>query len=284
MSRINQNVKKGHNQTPKSELHSDPYKWRAFLLGAMVIITPIIAIGGVLVGAVPISEPVKNVTSISLPGVVPVQLVSAQTLYKNTCMVCHGDDGQGVPRLGKPLRNSAFVQASSDESLFDMIALGRLPDDPLNTTGSLMPPRGAQNISDEAIHKLVGYLREMQDTSQPVASLDAWIVEKPAAATVVDASILEHPGREIFVSSCSACHGANGEGIEGLGKSFVTSEFVASSSDKDLMTMIKMGRPIWDAANTTGIDMPPKGGNPAITDDQLNDIISYIRSVSTQTE
>tara|TARA_R110000737_G_scaffold2923_8_gene8866 strand:+ start:137716 stop:138570 length:855 start_codon:yes stop_codon:yes gene_type:complete len=260
---------------------TDPYKWQAYLVAAMVFFTPIIALGAVVVGIASTSGPAHTMVATRAPGEVPVQLVSAQTLYKNTCMVCHGDDGQGVPRLGKPLRNSAFVQAASDEALFDMIALGRLPDDPLNTTGSLMPPRGAQNISDEAIHKVVGYLREMQDTSQPVASLDAWIVEKPAVTTAVDASILEHPGREIFVASCSACHGANGEGIEGLGKSFVTSEFIALSSDKELMTMIKMGRPIWDPANTTGIDMPSKGGNPAITDDQLNEIISYIRSVST---
>lgn len=271
-------------QANMSTIHPDPYKRSALLVAAMVIITPIIAIGAVVAGSPPSSQIDAQHSPASAHAQNALKLVSAKTLYNNTCKVCHGDDGQGIPKLGKPLRNSAYVQDNTDDALFSMIAEGRMPDDPLNTTGTLMPPRGAQNMSDEAIHKVIGYLREMQDTTQPTVSVDAWIVERSAASeVVVDDSILNHPGREIFVSSCSACHGPNGEGIEGLGKPFTTSEFVASSSDKELMTMIKMGRPVWDAANTTGLDMPSKGGNPAITDDQLNDIIAYIRSVSTVT-
>lgn len=60
------------------------------------------------------------------------------------------------------------------------------------------------------------------------------------------------------------------------------SEFVSGLSDQELLTFVKMGRPIWDAANTTGIDMPPKGGNPALTDDQLLNIIVYIRSLRAE--
>jgi disulfide bond formation protein DsbB len=83
--------------------------------------------------------------------------------------------------------------------------------------------------------------------------------------------------RTTFVASCSACHGEDGEGVEGLGKALDTSAFVRSKSDKELTTFIKTGRPIWDAENTTGLDMPPKGGNPALTDDDLANIVSYIR-------
>lgn len=271
-------------QTPSSS-RPDPYKLPAILAGALIAFTPVLAIGVVVIGNQYANQSAVQLSSVSQTSGVPVQLISGETLYENTCKICHGDDGQGIPRLGKPLRNSAYVQENSDEAIFDMIAVGRLPEDPLNTTGTLMPPRGAQNISDEAIHKVIGFLREMQDTSMPTASIDAWIVEKTDASdVVVDASVLNHPSRDIFVASCSACHGANGEGIEGLGKSFVTSEFIASSTDKEIMTLIKMGRPIWDAANTTGIDMPPKGGNPAISDDELNGIIGYIRSVSTVTD
>ena len=50
--------------------------------------------------------------------------------------------------------------------------------------------------------------------------------------------------------------------------------------DDELLTFIKTGRPIWDAENTTGIDMPPKGGNPALNDDDIVAIIAYIRSLS----
>jgi disulfide bond formation protein DsbB len=200
-----------------------------------------------------------------------------ETVFQNTCKVCHGANAIGITGLGKPLRNSAYVQASDDKELFRNIAEGRFPDDPLNTTGIMMPARGAQNITDEQINDVVIYLRSIQDSSQPTADISAWIKAKPEAVEIVIDSV----GRDLFVASCSACHGPNGEGMEGLGKPFTTSVFVRDSTDKEIITMVKMGRPVWDAANTTGVDMPPKGGNPAITDDELYEIIAYIRSIST---
>lgn len=86
-------------------------------------------------------------------------------------------------------------------------------------------------------------------------------------------------GKAQFDTVCIACHGPGGVGVEGLGKPFTTSEFLLTVSDEELLTFIKTGRPISDPANTTGVDMPPKGGNPALTDEQLIDIIAYIRSL-----
>ena len=50
-------------------------------------------------------------------------------------------------------------------------------------------------------------------------------------------------------------------------------------SDEQLLAFIKTGRPTSDPANTTGVDMPPKGGNPALTDAQIVDIIAFIRTL-----
>lgn len=86
-------------------------------------------------------------------------------------------------------------------------------------------------------------------------------------------------GKTQFDSVCIACHGPEGVGVEGLGKPFTTSEFLLTVDDQELLEFIKVGRPISDPANTTGVDMPPKGGNPALTDDQLLDIIAYIRTL-----
>jgi disulfide bond formation protein DsbB len=78
---------------------------------------------------------------------------------------------------------------------------------------------------------------------------------------------------------CIACHGPGGVGVEGLGKPFTTSEFVRSQTDAELLAFVKVGRPIGHPDNTTGVDMPPKGGNPALTDEDLLDIIAYIRTL-----
>jgi len=85
-------------------------------------------------------------------------------------------------------------------------------------------------------------------------------------------------GEALFVT-CAACHGPDGKGLPNLGKDFTTSEFVHSQSDEELVAFIKVGRPSGDPANTTGVDMPPKGGNPALSDEDLFDIVAYIRSI-----
>lgn len=86
-------------------------------------------------------------------------------------------------------------------------------------------------------------------------------------------------GKTQFDTVCIACHGPGGVGVTGLGKPFTTSEFLLTVNDQELLDFIKTGRPISDPANTTGVDMPPKGGNPALTDAQLLDIIAYIRTL-----
>jgi disulfide bond formation protein DsbB len=86
-------------------------------------------------------------------------------------------------------------------------------------------------------------------------------------------------GKEQYDMICIACHGPTGEGIEGLGKPFTTSTFLAEKNDAEMVEFIKTGRPSSDPLNTTGVDMPPKGGNPALTDEQILDIIAYVRTL-----
>ncbi|CAG0975240.1 sulfur-oxidizing protein SoxX [Anaerolineae bacterium] len=87
-------------------------------------------------------------------------------------------------------------------------------------------------------------------------------------------------GKTKFAGTCVACHGPEAKGVPGLGKDMTTSAFIKGQTDAQLLDFIKKGRPANDLANTTKVDMPPKGGNPALTDSDLNDIIAFIRSIS----
>ncbi|MBL4809990.1 MAG: c-type cytochrome [Phycisphaerales bacterium] len=241
----------------------------------MIIITLPIIIGIVVIAGPPNADRVAH-SAVAFSGSPAHQLSPGQTVYMNACKVCHGDKAQGVPGLGKPLVNNGYIQDSDDAELFNNIAEGRLPDHPLNTTGIMMPARGAQNITDQQVNDVMDYLRTIQDPAAPRTSMDDWVIERTAPAVTFDG-----PGRNLYVSLCSSCHGPNGEGMEGLGKGFIDSQFVKDSTDKEIITLVKMGRPIWDPANTTGIDMPPKGGNPAMSDEDLDNIITYMRAINT---
>ncbi len=84
-------------------------------------------------------------------------------------------------------------------------------------------------------------------------------------------------GETSYATYCVACHGPGATGVQGLGKTWVGSEFINSMTDDELVAFVKVGRPATDPANTTGVDMPPKGGNPALTDQQLYDLVAYMR-------
>jgi disulfide bond formation protein DsbB len=91
-------------------------------------------------------------------------------------------------------------------------------------------------------------------------------------------------GKEIFNMTCLACHGEGGVGVPNLGKDMTVSTFIHESSDEDLLAFIKKGRDPGDPANTTGVSMPSKGGNPALSDEDLMDVIAYIRTLNANAE
>jgi disulfide bond formation protein DsbB len=86
-------------------------------------------------------------------------------------------------------------------------------------------------------------------------------------------------GEALFGTTCFACHGADARGLPGQGKDLTTSEFTRGLSDAEFVLFVKNGRDITDPLNTTGLDMPPYGGNPALSEQDLFDIVAYIRTL-----
>ncbi len=86
-------------------------------------------------------------------------------------------------------------------------------------------------------------------------------------------------GKELAGQFCSSCHGQDFEGVSGLGTSFYDNAFIKDHADVELVSFIKEGRPADAANNETGVAMPPYGGNPRLTDEQLSDIEVFLRTL-----
>ena len=95
------------------------------------------------------------------------------------------------------------------------------------------------------------------------------------AATGGDAA----SGQVWYDGTCSSCHAPGGVGIDGLGKPLIGSAFLIGMTDDETVAFIKVGRPTSDPENTTGVDMPPKGGNPSLSDEDIADIVAYLRTI-----
>ena len=81
-------------------------------------------------------------------------------------------------------------------------------------------------------------------------------------------------GENVYAQTCIACHAANGKGaIPGV-SDFTKADGPLDKSDDTLFASIR------DGLVTPGkpLSMPPKGGNPSLTDEEIQAVIEYLRS------
>lgn len=233
----------------------------------------------------------------TLPALAAVPVESAthgRDLFVSACAACHGPSGGGIPGLGKNIVDSWFVASLDDGALHRFVKIGRRPTDPANTTKILMPPKGGRDdYTDDDLRDIVVYVRGLQDPRR-LPELPAMQIAKPAPPTADDTAkwleaakgdteLAEYiaSGAKLYSTTCIACHGADARGIKNNGKDLIASEFSKKLDDDALLAFIKRGRDPSDPLNTTGIGMPAKGGNPALDDDDLLDIIAYVRARQT---
>jgi disulfide bond formation protein DsbB len=165
----------------------------------------------------------------------------------------------------------------------------------MNTTKVQMPPKGGhEELSEADVKDILTYVRGLQDPRR-LPALPAAVAAAPGPVTEADkaaalaaaggdaelAEFIAH-GTKVYAGTCFACHGKDGRGLPSLGKDLVNSSFCKSLDDDALLAFVKRGRDPSDPLNTTKILMPPKGGNPALSDDDLLDVIAYVRSLQKQ--
>ena len=90
---------------------------------------------------------------------------------------------------------------------------------------------------------------------------------------VVDAQA-EVNGENLYVQNCMVCHGDDGSGAMPGVKDLVENRAWLIQPESQLFDRLKRGIQGPGAL----VAMPPKGGNPALTDEQLMVVIMYMRN------
>lgn len=80
-------------------------------------------------------------------------------------------------------------------------------------------------------------------------------------------------GQAIYGTTCIACHGANGKGAVAGTPDFTSASGPLSKPDSVLLDHIMNGF----KSEGTQLAMPPRGGNPGLSDADLRTVLSYIR-------
>jgi disulfide bond formation protein DsbB len=120
---------------------------------------------------------------------------------------------------------------------------------------------------------------EPPEATQPETAPATTPEPGPEASPETPLAVESPDGAALYKLTCPACHGQDAKGMQGLGKDMTTSEFIKQRSDQEMVEFIKQGRAADDPLNTTGIAMPPKGLNPALSDEDILAIVKFIRSL-----
>ena len=81
-------------------------------------------------------------------------------------------------------------------------------------------------------------------------------------------------GKAVYAQTCIACHGANGKGtIPGV-TDFKAKDSPLRKSDAELVKNISEGF----QSPGSFMAMPAKGGNPALTEEDIRAVLAYLRA------
>ena len=178
-----------------------------------------------------------------------------ETLYKTTCIGCHGMTGEGMVGIAPRLASASFLAAASDEMLVKTITQGR--------PGTTMAPWGAA-LQERQVHAIVGYLRSLAP-HEP-----AKLNEAPLAGDVTR-------GGDVYARICSTCHGKHGAGYQesssgtGIGRKV----FLDTVTDGFLRHIIKQGK---SGTKMRPFDEKAPTAVANLNDQEIEDVIAYLRN------
>lgn len=92
------------------------------------------------------------------------------------------------------------------------------------------------------------------------------------AAFAAGAQAASH-GKSVYEGTCIACHGANGKGALPGVPDLTSAKGPLKGGDEVVIKRMREGY----QSPGSPMAMPPKGGNPALTDDDLKAVLAYMR-------
>ena len=176
-------------------------------------------------------------------------VAQGRELYAEHCAMCHGAEGQGVPKIGSVLNSKGLLTAMDDATIHEVTRDGR--------PNTAMPAFGEEHggpLNEHQIGQMTAFIRNWESTAP---TLPGKPQEKRSERIA--------RGVELYADTCAVCHGESGQG--GIGRALNTEEYLAAFDDAYLKEAIASGRPRQG--------MPTWG--KVLSPSQIEDLVTFMR-------
>lgn len=184
-------------------------------------------------------------------------LNEAERLYLENCSSCHGALGEGdinPTRAGDiiaPISSAEYLSTRDDATLQAIISQGQ----PSFGMSPFAQTFGGP-FTTEQVDLLVAYMRAWE--SSPPVEIPPDIPPTPGAGQGAE---------DVFVTLCSQCHGASGEG--GVGPTFDPA-WQSTKTHEEIFSDINLGHPA----------TPMIAWGEILTSSQIEDLVRYVRRLT----
>ncbi len=212
----------------------------------------------------------KDVPGRPGPDVVrPDQVLNFDTLYKQNCAACHGEDGRHGDAIS--LANPVYLAFAGTAAIQKITANG--------VPGTLMPAFARSQggmLTDRQIEVLAQGAESSWGKKNVLAGQAVPSYAGNAAGDPVS-------GQKVFTAFCASCHGADGAGMKSAASggnlptgSIVDPTYLALISNQGLRSIIVAGRP--DDGMPNWYSHQTGAGSGPMTDQEISDVVAWLAS------
>ena len=181
---------------------------------------------------------------------------SGEEVVKTVCAACHQAGVANAPKLGDKAAWAPRIKEG----------LGELVKDAIKGKGAMPPKGGNPSLTDDEVTRAVVFMANQAGAGfkEPAVKQAA---QKPGAMAAAQTKPGAVDGKKVYDSTCVACHQTGVANAPKLGDKAAWAPRVQQGPDALLQSVLK-GKGA----------MPPKAGNPALSDAEIRAAIEFMVS------
>ena len=182
---------------------------------------------------------------------------AAADIVKNTCAACHQTGAANAPKIGDAAAWAPRIKAGVN-ALVQSVIKGK---------GAMPPKAGDASLTEGEIHNAVVLMANQAGAKFKEKPAAAPAQQQAAATQAQGKPAAAADGKGVYDKVCFACHAQSVAGSPKLGDKAAWAPRIQTGVDSLMQSVIK-GKGA----------MPPKAGNPALTDAEIRAAIEFMVS------